>query len=246
MRDTLFGWATVVGAMPRILAYRDRIEPLSYYERVRFCNAALGPDWIFRLQDIVGSDMISRARPSWLNFYRDDIYSQHLPLDPRAPETDKYLGEQTGAMEFAFYAGMGFEGYMLALNTPRVIDTRSASVVLDGVRLGGLDEAELRSLSTRTLEAPDYYEAYGRALRALFAGYASVASSRQAATDDTLECLAAASLLFLCGGHQGCSGHVDHEEGQEVRRQVIILCRYVEALASGRIFLTPERLPQAA
>lgn len=247
MRETLFRWATVVGAMPRILKYRDRIAPLSYYERVRFCNSVLGPDWIFRLQDVVGSEAISKARPSWLNFYRDDIYSQHLPLDPRAPETDKYLGEEIGAMEFAFYAGMGFEGYMLALNTPRAIDTHNACVTLGDLRFSGLDDNQLKSLSRRKLEASDYYAAYGRALQALFSAYAPVVFSDQPANEDALEGIAAASLLFLCGGHQGCSGHVDQDEGQEVRRQVIILCSFVEALATGEISVgTRQSLPQAA
>ena len=49
MRDTLFRRATVVGAMPRILAYRNRIAPPNMSGCVSV--AVLGPDWIFRLQD---------------------------------------------------------------------------------------------------------------------------------------------------------------------------------------------------
>jgi hypothetical protein len=240
MRDSLFRWATAVGAIPRIVAYRRRLAPLSYFERVRFCNSVLGPDWIFRLQDIVGQEVIEEARPSWLSFYRDDIYGQHLPLDPRAPETDEYLGSEMGAMEFAFYAGMGFEGYMLALNTIRQIDTENATVTLGGYRLSGVDTTKLMALKDQDLKASDYYAAYGRALTALFKLYETTESNVQLTDEGQLESAAAASLLFLCGGHQGCGSHKDRSEGQSVRQQVIILCRYVEALSKGEITLQSE------
>lgn len=248
MRDNLLRWGTVVGAMPRILNFYERLKNLSSYERLRFCNSVLGPDWAFRLLDIAGEKAIAASRPSWLAFYRDDIYGLHMPLDPRAPETDKYLGSDMGAKEYAFYCGMGFDGYLLALNTPRIVDEVDLSVSLAGQRFHGLDVSTLRQMAAKKLAASDYYSFYGDALNALFNSYnAIVSGSRNDMSEKQIEDTAAASLVFLCGGHQGCGQHVDEAEGQSTRLSTIILCRYAKALASGEIsFSAVQALERAA
>jgi hypothetical protein len=162
-----------------------------------------------------------------------------MPLDPRAPETDKYLGSDAGATEFAFYAAMGFDGYALALATPRAIDTEKFTVRLEEYTLQGIDDVGLRALSKKRLSPEDYYCAYGRALNALFAA-CQLITERQAANEEMIEATCAACLIFMCGGHQGCSAHVDDEEAQNVRLKTIILCRYVEALCSDEISLTQQ------
>ena len=92
MRINLVWWATAVGAIPRITDYYERIRLMNYYERLRFCNTVFGPDWMFRLHDLVGAERITSTRPSWLAFYRDDIYHLHMPLDPRAPRDRQIFG----------------------------------------------------------------------------------------------------------------------------------------------------------
>lgn len=247
MLDLHYRWATVIGAIPRILEYRERLGPMSYYERLRFQNLVLGPDWAFRLHDLVGVETIEANRPSWLAFYRDDIYNLHLPLDARAPETDRYLGTDMGAMEFAFYAGMGFEGYALALRTQRKVDVRDGCVHFDRFLLSGTDRELLLELERMPLTAEHYYTHYAVALKSLFAAYEQIAKSPEEASADQVDGVAAASLLFLCGGHNGCTQHVDPEEGQAVRLETITICRYIAALASGKLKLrTAQTMRRAA
>lgn len=241
MRRALIEWGAIVGAMPRAIEYYERLKSGSYYQRLRFFNQVVGPDWQFRLLDTVGSDVIEQCRPSWLEFYRDDSYSEHMPLDPRAPETDEYLGNDFGAMEFAFYAAMGFDGYALALRTFRSVNEADCSVTLGVRRVEAGQSQELRALLSRELGARDYYDAYGKALAALFDAFRGLITLPGTAdvADERLETLAAASLMFLCGGHTGCRKHKDAEEAQLVRRQIIILCHCVERLAKDERSLVP-------
>ncbi|MGN6147001.1 MAG: hypothetical protein ACTHPD_00525 [Rhizomicrobium sp.] len=245
MRANLFAWAGVLAAFPRTKAAHTKMQAMSYYERLRYFNSTLGADWCFRLLDLVGPETISSTRPSWLDFYRDDVYDLHLPLDPRAPETDKYLGADMGGIEFAFYTGMGFEGYALALQTPRYVDVQTGLVRLGGYTLDLNLREQVSQLSGQTLGPEAYYAAYGQALSSLMTAIDHICRKEGDVSDDRLEEVAAASLLFLCGGHQGCSAHIDEAEAQDTRLKVIILCKYVIALAEGSLKLRLSALQPA-
>lgn len=239
MNDLVYENATIIGAIPRILNYEKRLSRMSYLERVRFCNKALGPDWIFRLIDIVGEETIRENRPSWLDHYRDDIYGQHLPLDPRAPETDEKLGEVVGAREFALYAGVGFDGYQLVLNTKRQIRFDDLSLSLGNLRFQPSDAGTLRKLIGNELSSDDYYEAYSAALRALFETY-SLVDKELPFNEEAATRAALATLVFMCGGHTGCNSHVDKEEEQLTRRTVVVLCNYVTDICHGKAVLSTK------
>lgn len=241
MRRSVINWLPALSALSKTDRLYSQMSNLTYYDRLRLYNQITGPDWAFRLHDLIGHETIMASRPSWLAFYRDDIYNLHLPLDPRAPETDKYLGQDVGAKEFAFYAAMGFDGYEAALRTPRIICSKTLSVTLDDYHLEGVDLEYLTDMRDSRLGPEQYYHAYGDAIGAILdAGSLLHKTEGPYLSDERLESMAAACVLFLCGGHQGCSAHVDEEEAQRTRIETIILSRYAAALARGEITMTVE------
>jgi len=204
MRKNLFRWAEAVAMPERALEFNERIEPLSYFERVKFVNDVLGCEWMFRLEELKGRDTILNNRESWYNFYHDDVYGLHIPLDPRAPETDDYLGEQTGAMEFAFYAALGFDGYSLVLETQRESIPDSFNLLFDQYEFEWLTEDDVEGLynDQGNIEPDTYYRVYGEALEQIFSNFDSIMSDPS--NDDLIENTAAASLILACGSHRGC------------------------------------------
>lgn len=246
MHRSILDWLPAAAALMKVGRLYDQMKCASYYDRLRLYGRIVGPDWAFRLHDLVGGDTIEKSRPSWLAFYRDDIYALHLPLDPRAPETDKYLGSDSGAKEFAFYAAMGFDGYEAALRIPRKIFTETLSVTLGNYHLEGVAGEYLQKMRSISLGPSEYYQAYGRALDAIVEAANTLGTAdSDYVSEELIEGAAAASMLFLCGGHQGCSEHIDEEEAQQTRLQTIILCTYAEALARGTVLLSPVRAKAA-
>ncbi|MHB0865554.1 MAG: hypothetical protein ACYC1Y_01460 [Minisyncoccota bacterium] len=134
MKQNLLAWSAVLGALPRIMHYKHVLSGTdAYFDRLRIVNEALGPHWVFRLADAVGLEIIKVNRPSWHEFYVEDVDRLHCPLDPGAPETEAYLGRKYSDMDMAFYAGMGFDGYRLALQTPRQVDFGTKQLRFDGL-----------------------------------------------------------------------------------------------------------------
>lgn len=144
--SNLLKWAPAVGAFSRIAYYRKVLsEQSTYFDRLRIVNDALGANWVFRLADAVGIENIRASRPSWAAFYVDDCDRLHCPLDPGAPETAVYLGREYADMDMAFYAGMGFDGYRLVLQTPRLVDIDNKTISFDGrYQLRLLDQQRMK------------------------------------------------------------------------------------------------------
>ena len=105
----------------------------------------------------------------------------------------------------------------------------------------------MTALAGSQLGPKEYYSAYGKALKSLFDAILTIKfDAGGEVSDEFLENIAAASLLFLCGGHRGCSQHLDEEEAQSVRLETILICRHVDALASGMLQLRGAPLNRAA
>lgn len=240
--NNLARWATVVGAMPRILRYEGILtQTPSRFERLRIVNDALGPHWPFRLADAVGLDTIRANRPSWYEFYVEDTDGLHCPLDPGAPETEQYLGRSYSDMDRAFYAGMGFDGYRLALETPRHVELDTKRIRFDGRYLLELPPEAQTDIDVqsknRHIAKSDYYGAYGSALQVLFERMGTAPR----ASGEELERIAAGCLLLLCGGHKGCGKHITAEEEFRTQLDGLIIFNAVRYLTLGQISLEATR-----
>lgn len=234
--SNLFVWSAAVGAFPRIEECHALLQKMeSYFDRLRFVNEALGPHWVFRLADAVGIDEIRKNRPSWAEFYVDDVDGLHCPLDPGAPEISRFLGREYSDLDLAFYAGMGFEGYRLALKTQRLVDITSKSIKFAGqYHLESSEEfvEELNGfLARRHVPKEEYYARYGAALSVLYESITSCNKNIQ--SDNQLERTAAGCLLFLCGGHKGCSTHPTPAERFHAQMEGLIIFQHTHDLVTG-------------
>jgi len=237
MKTNLLSWGAVLGAIPRIIHYRDILsETKTYFDRLRIVNEALGPHWVFRLADTVGIDVIKKNRPSWYQFYVEDVDRLHCPLDPGAPETEPYLDRRYSDMDMAFYAGMGFDGYILALQTSRIVEFDTKRLILDGrYTLEPSEElrAKLDSYEHKHfIPKEDYYAAYGSALSVLY-------DQIQVITDDEdmLERVVAGCLILLCGGHKGCKKHITTEEEFSAQMESLIIFGHAKSVILGSVSL---------
>lgn len=238
MNTELFVWSQAVSAIPRILMYQEDLRGRSFFDQMQLFSKVFGPDYIFRLNELVGTERIRQNRPSWANFYVDDIYGMHIPLDPRAPETLEFLGKETATKELAFYTGMGFDGYLLALNTKRLVHRDNLSIEFGDYKLDWLQHTN--TMSSQKVFEPDssisketYYRIYGEALLALFSNFSQIANAPRIEDIDErlIENTAGASLLFLCGGHKGCKAHISQAERTETQLEAIIISLYTTSLA---------------
>lgn len=251
MQSNLLRWGTVLGALPRILHYRQLLSGTpSNFDRLRIVNEALGPHWIFRLADIVGLDTIKTNRPSWFRFYVEDLDRLHCPLDPGAPETLAYLGKAYSDMDMAFYAGMGFDGYCLALQTPRSVDLIEKKMDFDG-RYHFVPSAELKAELdvyevSRFVPKEDYYAAYSDALAVLFGFIEGIqgANIKDDVAEAGLERIAAGCLILLCGGHHGCSKHINQEERFSAQMESLIIFKHARSIITGVTRLDEAAAPR--
>lgn len=242
MRQNLVRWGAAVGALPRILHYRKVLGATeTYFERLRIVNEALGAHWVFRLADAVGPEQIKVNRPSWYRFYVEDIDGLHCPLDPGAPETETYLGRELSDMDLAFYAGMGFDGYRLALETQRIVSLVDKSIDFDHrYRLAAsLDLRDRLALYDKNGIIPkeDYYSAYCAALTTLFKTIeGAVQGTAPGACGDevVLERSVAGCLILLCGGHQGCLKHPNHVERFQTQMESLIIFHQARRILTGQ------------
>lgn len=242
----LSAWSTALGALPRIAGYQRILGSVEiYFDRLRIVNDALGPHWIFRLVDVVGKDVIKANRPSWFDFYINDTDRLHCPLDPGAPETDTYLGRKYSDMDLALYAGMGFDGYRLVLETSRLVDRDKKQIIFDGrytLTLPDNIRAELEAFEkNRFVPKEDYYAAYAGALTVLFDGIHAVDDH----SEEHFERLAAGCLILMCGGHQGCTKHPSPEDAFKAQMDSLIIFNIARHVMLGMIPLSEqERAPR--
>jgi hypothetical protein len=234
-----------LGAFARIRDYRRRLgETDAYFDRLRIVNEALGPHWVFRLADAVGLETIQANRPSWYRFYVEDHDGLHCPLDPGAPETETYLGRRYSDMDMAFYAGMGFDGYRLALQTARHVDLESKEIEFDGrYRLVPTPElkARLDAYDTkRFVPKEEYYAAYGDALSVLHEAIDRI--SVGPADEEFLERVAAGCLIVMCGGHHGCKHHVTDDERYLTQMESLIIFTHARNVIVGAADITASVL----
>jgi hypothetical protein len=244
MRPNLLRWSAVLGAVPRILQYRQVLERThAYFDRLRIVNEALGPHWVFRLADAVGLDTIKANRPSWYGFYVEDVDRLHCPLDPGAPETEPYLGRKYSDMDMAFYAGMGFDGYRLALQTARHVNISTKELMLDGrYVLAPLPDMKVEMDAyekRRSIPKEDYYSAYGDALSVLYEQISSNSSD-----EEVLERIATGCLILLCGGHKGCKKHITREEEFGAQMESLIIFKHAHSALTGAISLEETISPR--
>lgn len=238
MNGNLRRWAPAIGALARIGDYQHRLGAYpTYFERLRVVNEALGGNWVFRLADAVGLETIKANRPSWIAFYVDDIDRLHCPLDPGAPETEAFLGRGYSDMDLALYAGMGFDGYRLALQTQRLPDLRTKSLRFDNRFVLELSQKEREKLeqydADREVPKADYYSAYGDALSVLFDQL-----DNEKLEPKELECLAAGCLILMCGGHTGCLTHVSGEIRFRMQMESMVFFKHARGVMTGQITLT--------
>jgi len=244
----LVRWATVIGAFPRIAMFEDRMNSVKdYINRVRIVNDVLGPNWAFRLRDIVGDKTIKENRPSWYDFYVADTDGMHLPLDPGAPETLKYLGEQYSVRDLAFYAGMGFDGYCLVLHTQRIVSREQKSILFDGryhLTLPADVKSELHGYDVQQhIPKEKYYQEYAETLDAVYGSIRSIIASES--ISPITEQTAAACLILMCGGHKGCKGHPSEEERFNAQMDSLIVFNTCRLVVSGMINLEGRLVPNA-
>ncbi len=247
MKRNLLVWGAVLGALPRIANYQRVLSGTeTYFDRLRIVNEALGPHWIFRLADAVGLENIKANRPSWYEFYIEDIDRLHCPLDPGAPETEAYLGRKYSVMDMAFYAGMGFDGYRLALQTPRHVNFDTKQLSFDGrfmLEPSPELKAKLDAYSRQHfIPKEDYYAAYSAALSVLFDRISDDGCLN--GDDDMLERVAAGCLILLCGGHKGCRQHITPEEEFSAQMESLIIFNYAKNVISGVTLLEKSMTPR--
>lgn len=173
----------------------------------------------------------------------DDADGLHCPLDPGAPETGSYLGRAYSDMDMAFYAGMGFDGYRLALQTPRLVSMADKSIEFDGCYLLSASD-ELRQELDRfdvTGEIPKdyYYQTYGKTLTALFETINQVdnAVATGACDEQMLERATAGCLIVMCGGHQGCMTHPTPADKFQAQMESLIIFNHARDVLTGRTSL---------
>lgn len=246
MESNLLRWSAAIGALSRILHYQKLLgEVDTYFDRLRIANEALGPHWVFRLADAVGLETIKGNRLSWYRFYVEDIDQLHCPLDPGAPETATYLGRAYSDMDMAFYAGMGFDGYRLALQTARTVCFNEKHIDFDGrYRLAPSREMKARLDAydmQRFIPKEDYYAAYSDALTNLYDAIGRVMKAKP--DEDLLERVAAGCLILLCGGHRGCSKHVNEEEKFQAQMEGMIIFSHARNILIGHTLLNGSSLP---
>lgn len=245
MRSNLVRWGTAIGALRRISEFRQVLaQKERYIDRLRFVNTVLGPDWVFRLPDTVGLETIKTNRPSWNDFYVDDTDGVHLPLDPGAPETNKYLGEEYSIKDLAFYAGMGFDGYCLALKTERNVDLIQKNIRFDGRYLLRPTPEQLAVLEgyerAKLIPKEAYYNSYRCTLDALYELIDQIESDFDAGddvSDERIECAIAGSVILLCGGHQGCGTHPTKEIEFQVQMLSLITFDIARNVIGGDAYL---------
>ena len=245
-------WATVIGAFPRIAMFENRMTDVkNYINRVRIVNDVLGPNWAFRLRDIVGDKTIQANRSSWYDFYVADTDGMHLPLDPGAPETLLYLGDRYSARDLAFYAGMGFDGYCLVLQTQRIVSHEQKSILFDGryhLVLPDDVKSELHGYDIQQhIPKEKYYEEYAVTLDAIYRSIGTIIASAGSisSTPWMIERTAAACLLLMCGGHKGCKGHPSEEERFAAQMDSLIIFNTCRLVISGMINLEEHLAPTA-
>lgn len=246
MNTNLLNWGAVIGALSRILHYQILLGNVeTYFDRLRIVNEALGPHWVFRLADAVGLDTIKENRLSWYRFYVEDIDQLHCPLDPGAPETATYLGRMYSDMDMAFYAGMGFDGYRLALQTPRVVCFNEKHIDFDGrYRLVPSPEMKARLDAyddRRFIPKEDYYAAYSDALTNLYDMIGRVAKRKP--DEDMIERTVAGCLILLCGGHRGCNKHINEAEKFQAQMESMIIFNHARSILIGHTSLNGSSLP---
>ncbi len=235
------------GLYPRIAYYQRVLSGTdAYFDRLRIVNEALGPHWVFRLAGVVGIETIKENRPSWHEFYVEDVDRLHCPLDPGAPETEAYLGRKYSDMDMAFYAGMGFDGYRLALQTSRHVDFNTKQLRFDG-RYVLEPSSELKAKldvygRQHFVPKEDYYATYGSALSVLFDRISG--DGFEGLDDDTLERVAAGCLILLCGGHRGCSKHITSEEEFSAQMESLIIFNHAKNVISGVTLLEKSATPR--
>lgn len=239
MTKNLVCWATAIGAFERILEFQLRMKKMStYFNRLRMANDALGPNWVFRLVDLVGLETVNKNRPSWAQFYVDDHDGLHMPLDPGAPETEKYLGVPYSIKDMAFYAGMGFDGYRLALQTQRSVDSQNGTINFDGryqFTCESVTNMCVEYQKRGVIEKPFYYRLYADALNVLYGNFEHIRSNNGQV--ELIERTAAASLMLLCGGHKGCIKHKNPQEEFESQIESLVIFSFVRLLANGEVTL---------
>ena len=238
MRTNIARWGTVLGALPRIMHYlRVLRETPTYFERLRIVNAALGPHWVFRLADAVGTEKIRANRPSWHRFYIEDYDGPHCPLDPGAPETASFLGRRYSDMDMAFYAGMGFDGYRLALETPRIVTVESGNIAFDGrynLEASGEMKVELQKFADDAFVPKEhYYGVYAETLDTLFAAIDEVLTDGMV-DEEKVERAIAGCLIVMCGGHQGCQTHPSQEDRFAIQMESLIIFRHAMMVMKGQ------------
>lgn len=245
MKSNLLNWSAAIGAFPRISSYYQLLKDTGrYFDRLRIVNEALGPHWVFRLADTVGLDTIKENRASWYSFYVEDIDRLHCPLDPGAPETEAYLGSEYSAMDMAFYAGMGFDGYRLALQTKRRVCFTSKELELDN-RYRLIPSEELKAALDRYdaqhfIPKQDYYAAYADALKPLFESIDAILKGEH--DPYVIERTAAGCLILLCGGHRGCRAHISQEEEFRAQMESLIIFSHARDIVIGRSTLDNAKL----
>lgn len=247
MKTNLLNWSAAIGAFPRIMEYREKLSCAgSYFDRLRIVNEALGPHWIFRLADAVGLDTIKANRLSWYRFYIEDVDRLHCPLDPGAPETEAYLGRQYADMDMGFYAGMGFDGYRLALQKSRHVSLEDKTIEFDGRYHLVLSASMKNSLCAydvdRFVPKEDYYSSYSDTLTNLYDLIGAIVRDGHTADEDMIERAAAGCLILLCGGHRGCSSHINNEERFSAQMESMIIFAHARRIILGQVSLGEPNL----
>lgn len=247
MQSNLLKYSVAVAAFPRILSYKSILSKTDmYFDRLRIVNESLGPHWIFRLADAVSLEVIKINRASWYRFYVEDIDQLHCPLDPGAPETSIYLGRDFADMDMAFYAGMGFDGYRLALETSRIVDFEEKTLELDS-KFKFSPSCDLKTKldlydENRHIPKEDYYASYGDALQQLYRVIDNI-HTNPAISDEIIESAAVACLILLCGGHHGCSKHITKEEEFRAQMESLIIFSCVRGILIGEMSVSESCNP---
>jgi len=245
VRQNIVRWGAVVGALPRILHYREILGATeTYFDRLRIVNEALGPHWVFRLAEAVGFEQIKANRPSWFRFYVEDVDRLHCPLDPGAPETEAYLGRRYSDMDMAFYAGMGFDGYRLVLQTQRTVSLGDKSINFDGRHRLTSSVALKNELAeydrARSIPKGHYYTAYAKTLTTLYDTIECVVADSavvEECDEEMLERAMAGCLIVMCGAHQGCLTHPSSAEKFQAQMESLVIFNLAQHVLTGKVVL---------
>ena len=148
-------------------------------------------------------------------------------------------------MDMGFYAGMGFDGYRLALETPRIVELDTKRIRFDGRYVLEPSPELVDELAacehSRRISKETYYGAYGSALKALF-----TCMKRGSSADEALlERMAASALILLCGGHKGCKQHITPEEEFSAQMESLIIFSHARNMLAGEKSLETAPLVRA-